>query len=248
MLLIDYREGSAALVAPLSAMGLPVEETTLEFGDIAFTGRGERGKPLEIGIEFKTLSEFVGSLRTERLTGHQLPGMRAAYDVSYLLVEGEVLFDTTGRLLQKAKWGKRCTKPLPGGMGVSEYYKRVIGLHLRGGLNYVNTHSRPETLKFIEALYRTWTDKDFDEHDSHLGIYLAPTVVPLSDERQALCRYPGVGTQVSKAALERFKTVRRAANGTVAEWAELQTVDRAGKSRRFGEKSAQKVVDFLEGR
>lgn len=230
---------------------MPVEEVTLDFGDIAFTGRGNGGKPVEIGVEFKTLSELIGSLRTERLQGHQLPGMMGedgAYDIGYLLVEGEVLFNAKGQLLKKSKWGKQKPKLMPGGMGISEYYKRTIGLHLRGGLNWVPTRNRDETLQWIAALYRTWTDKDFDQHDSHLGLYIAPTVVPISEERQALCRYPGVGMAVSKAAIDKFKTVRRASNATVHEWAELQTIDKSGKSRKFGEKMARRVVDFLEGR
>jgi hypothetical protein len=48
--------------------------------------------------------------------------------------------------------------------------------------------------------------------------------------------------------MDKFKTVRRANNGTVTEWAELSTVDNKGNPRKFGAKKAQHVIDFLEGR
>ena len=248
MLLIDRREGSHDLVKPLLAMGLPIEEVTLDFGDIAFTGRGNGGKPVEIGVEFKTLSELCSALRTERLTGHQLPGMRKTFDYSWLLIEGELMFNPKGQLLRPSKFRSRKPKLMEGSIGISEFNKRLLGLHISGGLTPWMTRNRAETLQWIAALYRTWTDKDLNQHDSHIGMYVAPTLVPISDERQALCRYPGVGMAVSKAAIDKFKTVRRASNATVHEWAGLQTIDRAGKSRKFGEKMARRVVNFLEGR
>src|SRR6266446_2939294 len=122
MIFVDYRQGSHELVAPLQALGLPVEETTLEFGDVAFEGRGEGGKPVSIGIEFKKLGELVQALRTQRLQGYQLKGMRKAFDYSYLFVEGELLYGDAGGLLRRK--GKRALVPLPGQMSVSELLKR----------------------------------------------------------------------------------------------------------------------------
>ena len=248
MLFVDYREGSKDLIKPLQAIGLPVEEVTLDFGDIAFTGRGNDGKPVEIGVEFKTLSELCSALRTERLTGHQLPGMRETFDYSWLLIEGELLFNAKGQLLRKSKFRSRKPKLMEGSLGISEFNKRLLGLHISGGLTPWMTRTRTETLQWLAALYRTWTDKDLDQHDSHIGLYVAPTLVPISDTRQALCMYPGVGMAVSKAAIEKFKSIKRASTASVHEWAELSTVDKSGKSRKFGEKMARRVVDFLEGR
>ena len=40
---IDPRAGSADLIEPMRALGIPVEEKWLNSGDISFTGRGEGG-------------------------------------------------------------------------------------------------------------------------------------------------------------------------------------------------------------
>lgn len=251
MIWVDYREGSKQLIEPLRKLGLPVEKTVLEFGDIAFIGKGPSNTAVTIGVEFKTVSELVQSLRTERLQGHQLPGMRGTseqpgpYDYVWLLVEGEVLFDGQGRLLRRA--GRRNKRPLGGGMGVAEFHKRLLGLTLRGGLFPVITASRAETLRWLEALYRTWTDTAWDDHTSHLGIYQAAPLLPVSETCAAMAAWPGVGYKVARAAEVAFGSVASAVDTPVRMWAELKTVDSHGKTRKVGLKTAARIVNFLRG-
>ncbi len=233
-------------------MGLPAEQADLAMGtagpvaDLAFIGRGVKGKPVSVGIEFKKLGEYVASMRTERLQGAQLPAMRDAYDMCWLIVEGEILYSKSGGLERRV--GRKERKPLHGGMGVSELLKRTMVLHICGGLNPWNTQNRTDTLKYIEALYRTWTDVDQDEHKSHIAIYQAPPLTPISKRRMALKAWDDVGMQVSLAAELKFGSVKRAANATVQEWASLETTDKKGKVRRLGEKTAQGIVTFLESK
>jgi ERCC4-type nuclease len=81
MLLVDSRAGSRDLVKPLAkVLGTDnVEETTLDFGDVAFTGRGPNNTPLDIGIEHKQVADIVACCRDGRFAGHQLPGMRKRF-------------------------------------------------------------------------------------------------------------------------------------------------------------------------
>lgn len=246
MLLVDYRKGSKELLTPLTDLGLPAEITELAFGDIAFTGRGIGGKPVDIGIEYKQLRECVASMQTARLQGYQAEGLQDTYDFRWLLVEGEILFDSQGILQRRC--GRRELKPLPGRMSVSEYWKRINVLHLCWGLNPVHTPTVRHTVKWIEALYRTWTDADLDKHKSHLAIYEPPRLVPLSDFRRAVCKWPGVGMRTSAALEQAFKgSLRRAAVAPVDVWAKIQVPDDTGKMRKFGDTRARTVVNFLEG-
>lgn len=249
MLLVDYRSGSAELLQPLQAMGLPAELShDMPFGDVAFIGRGEKGRAVSVGIEFKLLGECVASMRTERLQGHQVPGMWDMYDYRWLLVEGELLFNAKGQLLKRAKW-RTDLKPLSGGMSVGEFHKRLLVLHLCGGINPVLTPDRQHSLKWIEGLYRTFTDCDLDEHKSHIAIYQAPTPVPISDFRRAVSMWPHLGFKSSKAVEAHFGgSVARACLAPVGEWAEIQTMDDKGKTRRLGEKAGRDIVKFLEGK
>lgn len=245
MIFVDGREGSKQLVKPLRECGLDVEETTLNSADIYFEGRGEKGAPVAIGIEYKHLSELVGSLRTNRLQGHQLLKMQEdGYDFKYLFVEGELLYNRRGQLLRRA--GRRDFKPVAGHMTVGELLKRVYVLHLRGGLNPWWTQNQRATVKSIEALYHTWTDTDLDKHGSHIAIYTPPRIVPISDFREMICRLDGVGVRTS-LAIERHVdgSLGRLLQVTAEELSELTTADEDGKERRIGLANAAKIVASL---
>jgi ERCC4-type nuclease len=78
-ILIDSRIGSAHYqpLIPNSIL------TQLESADIAFEGNG-----ITIGIEIKKLMDAVGCMFTGRLVDHQIPLMKAQYDIVYLVIEG----------------------------------------------------------------------------------------------------------------------------------------------------------------
>ena len=244
---VDYRRGSQELIAPLEALGYDVAETTLPYGDVAFTGKGEQGKSVEVGVEFKKLEELVQALKTERLQGHQLLGMHHAYDFRYLLIEGELLYDRKGHLLKRV--GRREFKPIPG-MGVYELLKRVHVLWLRGGLMPIWTPNRRHTLMQLDVLHKVWTDKALDEHTSHLAIYQPPALVQISQFRQTVSTLPGIGLRVSLAVEKYFKregraSLRRAFNGDLNTWAAVEIVDKKGKTRKLGHKIAERIQEAL---
>lgn len=244
MLYIDPRGGSCELVAPLKALGLPVDDSTyLPAGDIAFEGRGVGGSPVLVGIEYKKLPDFIASARSERLQGIQLPGMVEALDNKWLFIEGELLYDSQGRLLKQTRRG---LKTLEGGMGVGELLKRIFVFHLSGGLTPWWTRNQGDTVTSVQMLYRVWTDKNLDQHSSHLGSYTAPTLRPISDERAVFMKWPGIGVKASLAVERHFNgCIKRAVNAPAAEWAEIETKDDKGKTRRIGLANAGKIVAFL---
>ena len=251
MLLVDDRAGSQELIFPLRKLGLEVESTRLDFGDVAFEGRGEKGRAVSIGLEFKTLPEFVQALRTQRLQGHQLPGMRGTkdqpgpYDYSYLLVEGELLYDKVGQLLKRKRFS---LVPLPGRMTVGELLKRKQVLHLCGGLNPIFTSCRKYSLQEIVALYRCWTDQDLDKHKSHLAIYEAPPLIPISPSRRTYKTLPHIGMRASLAIEQHFGTdLARALAADVSEWAGIEVTDDKGKTRRLGIRVAEDIVAYCRG-
>ena len=236
MLLVDYRAGSAELLAPLRKMGLPAESGDIP-ADLAWEGRGEKGTPVMVGVEFKKLGELVQSLRTQRLQGHQLIKMRDNFEFCYLVIEGELLYDQVGKLLRRC--GRRQFRPLPGGMAAQELFKRVQVLHLRGGLNPIWTRTRYDTLIQLAALYRVWTDKALDQHDSHIAIYQAPTLAPVSEFRAFISRIDGISLRKSLSIEKHFGgSIRRAVNASMAEWMQIDGI---------GPLIARHIQDVMEG-
>lgn len=226
-------------------MGLDVEITTLPYADIAWEGKGNDDAAVLVGIELKKLPDLVSSLRSGRLSGHQLPGLLAAYDHVVLLIEGTWEPDAQGRITVPKRWNKSYDV-LPG-MPVSEMEKRVTTLDFCGGMHVRHTSSRAVTLHVIANAYRWWVDGK-ERHNSHLTPHTAHSFLPLSDFRQTVMRFPNVGLKASKAVEDYFgSNLQEAVNASVADWAEIITFDKQGKPRRLGTKAAQNIVNFVKG-
>lgn len=249
MLFVDRRIGSKDLLAPLKASGLDAHLVELDYGDVAFSGRGAQGASVDIGVELKTLNDLVGSLRSGRLAGHQLPGLRAKFEHAWLCVEGQWRADEQG-LVVTYQGQARGWKPLLGKMRASEMEKHLLTLELCGGLHVRYTNSRADTVRFIANLFRWWSDQALDHHTSHLAVHDAPTLVPISEWRAAFTKLPGVGIRSSKAVADHFhNSLRLAARAPVSEWAGIAVVDESkATSRRLGEKVAQRIDRFLDGK
>ena len=256
MVFVDMRDGSDKLLEPLRRAGLAAEPAIpqLEGGDLFFVGRGEGGKDVTVGIEHKTVADCVSSMRTQRLQGHQLPAMRGAeegkkplYDYAYLMIQGELIVDSSGDLCRYS--GRKRLISL--GMSASEFRKRILVLHLCGGLNPIFTRNQHESIEWIRDLYRVWTDQDLDQHKSHMAIYVPPTIVPLSQYETTIASLPEVGIKVAKASKRVFTnhvngkpSIRRAINASVKEWAAIET-EHKGKLRKFGNSHAERVVEAV---
>lgn len=241
MLFVDNRAGSCDLVAPLKKLGLPVEETRLESADVMFEGRGVGGAPVLIGIEHKKLGELVQALRTERLQGHQLLRMQDTYGFSYLLIEGQVTVDRQGYLLKKSTYGRPPSR-LGGSMTESELEKRLATLHRCGGLLPVWSDSQRRSCAIIAAWYRTFTDRDLDQHTSHIACYRPPSLVPLSEFRVFMQSIDGISFATSKAIETHFggkrARIRDAVNASREEYLKVEGI---------GPKLAMRIVASFRG-
>jgi ERCC4-type nuclease len=249
MITVDYRDGSKELLKPLLKLGLDAEIGTLEFGDVAFEGRGAEGSSVDVGVEYKKLGELITCMRDGRYSGHQLPGM-SVYDYRILLIEeGLTQPDVEGYICimgfdhktRTRKWVRH-----PSNMLLSEYEKHLFTYMWCGGVTVLRSKDLQGSAKMLFFLYRWWTDQALDDHTSHLQQHKPASVLPLSAQRIALMAWPGVGRQVSRAALDRFRTVRAAANAPLHEWAELSTVDKRGGLRKFGVSKATQLERFLQ--
>ena len=242
-MLVDNRAGSKELVVPLKKLGLPAELATLEFGDVAFEGRGEGGKVVSIGIEFKQISELVQSLRTNRLVGYQLPGMAAHFDFSWLLIEGIWRSDRSGGLVELR--GKRWV-PVRGRMSAMELEERLLTLILKGGIHVRFANTRPDSLRALGALYRWFTDRDWANHASHIALYQPTAMLEISDFRRTVSTFPGVGLRTSLAVELRFRgNLTRAILASEEEWANIVLIGDGGKTRKLGPKDAKRIKEYV---
>jgi len=170
MMWVDSRVGSGPLAKFLADLGIPIELTHLEYGDMAFLGTGPEGCPTPVGIERKTLSDFISSCRTERLQGHQLPGLVQSYAQVWVVIEGLWRPDLkTGLVLVpkgKKQWG---VLDVGGEVSYRELMGRVVTLRSKAGVQVEWTRGKVETGLFLRTLYHWWVTAGWDAHQSHLG-------------------------------------------------------------------------------
>lgn len=245
MLLVDERTGSKELLKPLLNRGVPAEITHLMYGDFAIPdARGVLGAELTVGVELKVTTDLVASLNRGRFTGHQLKGLLTTYDRVWLLTEGDWRRTDEG-LLTYRTFGRTYMPVRPPTM-MRDLYARLLNLQVRGGLHYWHARDREETIDFLVTLHHYWTDKDLDEHKSHLGAHNRDVdrnlFVPTSQFVETIRTLPGVDTQRARAAEKHFKgCLTCAINASAEEWALIETIDRKQRSRKFGLSAASKM-------
>lgn len=250
MILVDYREDSKnkaehknGLWDDLKKTNLPIQQDKLDGGDLMFLGKGPEGKEVTVGVEFKKVPDLLSSIRSKRLQGYQLHELQH-YDFRLLLVEGEWKHNDAGQVTMRS--GYKDWSPVKGNFSAAELDKAVLGLVLRGGVHYVKeTHTRRETIRWIQSLYRNFTDVEWDDHTSHTGVYRPAALVKPSPFRNFIMGIPGIG-QKSSAHIEGFfrnpttgkASPRRAVAARADIWEQINGV---------GTKGAATIDRFLEG-
>lgn len=226
-ILTDDREGSRDLHPGLLSLSLPSSLCRLDYGDLCFEGSGPRGI-CQIGLEYKSLRDFLHSLRSGRLMGHQLPGMGRLYDYSYLLVEGAFRENPDNGLAETpAKGGWRDV--MVGGTRFS--YREIMGAAFTigtiAGVPVYFTGRYPDTLSLIRCLYHWWR-KPYCKHSTHKAIYTPPPKTALLYQPSLLRRIanqlPGIGWEKSGLVEARFRTVERMFQATRRDWESIDGI------------------------
>lgn len=226
MILLDPRVGSNHLAPIFTAMKVPFEISPLEFGDCAFLGNGPEG-PVRVGVEIKGGrggSDFLQSMQSGRLVGHQVPGLADAYERRYLIIEG----------LRPTRKGLLWTPPRRGGRArpifMADVQRFITGLE-ESGLRVRYTGNPEATARMIaKELYGFW-EKDYDSHTSINVLYQAP-IFSLHREDETTMRIrrvvkalkAGIGDGRSKAVAKHFGSIDALVNAEEAAWTGIEGV------------------------
>jgi ERCC4-type nuclease len=227
---LDSRVGSKELFPALLKRQQPVELTTLPFGDVAFVGRGPSG-PEVIGVERKTIRDLAQSLMSDRLIGHQLPGLVEAYRFRFLVVEGSYRTGDLGYLEipTAGSW-----VPLQPRLLATGLHGWLLTLQLRGGIFVQRTRSLDDTAEWLTSLYAWWTGKAWREHRGHLAIGVQPDAslfIKPSLLRRVASELPGVGLEKSAAVEAAFDSVRAMACAEEARWRSIPGIGKILSAR-----------------
>lgn len=225
MIYLDRRVGSIELKPIFDSMKVACEVTTLDAGDMWFTGKGPNGE-CGVGIERKRVGDLANSIRTGRLSAVQIPGLIRNFEYAYLVVEGMFKPAPDGVLLI---WSKAGWSPLELGGSrfmYSESFKALNTIQLMTPIKVLRSSSEYETALQVFHLYRWWNDKEWSRHSAHQAFHqdghvevFEPTYVRLFAKE-----LPGIGWEKSKLVEKEFDTVDDMSWASREDWMRIDGI------------------------
>lgn len=219
MLLLDNRIGSKHLLSSLQKE-VEVSLERLEFGDVAFTSK--EGKA--IGIEIKSIGEFLSDVISNRFTGYQVPGLLDTFDWVYVVVEGLWKRQPSngigiyhGREWRNFNTGNRSYT-------YRELCKRVNSLSILGNIRVIFTASQTDTIELILSLHEWWSE-GFHHHKTLSTFYSKPpekvSFKPPSLFRRMMKEVDGLGWERTKLLEEKYPSVQSLLQASEKELAQI---------------------------
>jgi len=180
MIIVDERggshghDGAMRRLKDIREAGADADLGHLDFGDYGFVGNGPEGDVM-VGVELKTVSDLLTSLRSERLAGFQIRGMLKMYQYQWLVAEGMWRHGDRGRFeyFHGGHWQAYNHGSHREYLQWDAFQAWLIGLVQPPRLGYWHTLTRAETAAWVKALHDWWS-KPYDEHSAYKGIYIAP--------------------------------------------------------------------------
>lgn len=265
MLLLDPRVGSGELLPYFKPYDIEVSVQSLDSADLAWWGNGHDG-PVLIGAERKIITDLIASMRSNRLSGHQLTGLLETYAFNYLIVEGvwrcgpegtiqvKMWHDkgfcdicNTAHEKRKYEWGPLRVGSRPVLFREVDHY--LATLEHRVGFTIKYTTDEEQTAAYVVSRYRWWNDKDWYQHDSFEAVY-APYEPRIQGRRGSFTRriagpvevvaaqFPGVDKKAYEFG-KLFKNVHEMVN------ADAKGIE---KVEGIGKKGANRIYDWLRGK
>lgn len=252
MILVDDRTGSKEFLNPLRHLGAQASIDRLDAADFCFQGNGPDG-PVVIGVERKTVSDLIDSMRGNRLSGHQVRLLSSCYDLQFLIVEGQFRPNAESHMLETRSkdWGQWYTgygKPIHYG----EIASYLIGLDANG-IFVTRTASEFETSAWIVWLYKYY-QKEWSEHKSLRSIYAPPPSRPAGkmtwEEPTLVTKMVAQITGMDQKAWavgKKFRTPREMILADESEWLMAGPPKNGRKQTIIGKVLAGKIQEQLNG-
>ena len=241
MILVDSAVGSRELLTGIRQLGCDAEVVSGVATDFQFTGYGEKSEVL-VGIERKTISDLLDSIRTHRLGGGQVGRALDCYDYYYLIVEGPWRRAEGGML--EIGWPWHQPKGQFRYAEVSHFLNRLSFL---GGVHVWRTFDCDETVATLVNWHDQW-QRPWSEHLDKRVIYAPAPIAPRQGReifqseatpvQKWLYQLPGMGDKKTFDLAAAFSTPAEIAAQSESQWTALPGIGKTG---------AQKIWRWIHG-
>lgn len=230
MIFIDNREDERILKMFPKDL---IKVQRLVSGDYKLIGSSKEGITL-VGIERKTISDFMGSMRSGRLM-EQLTKMAQEYNRIYVMIEGFYKRSKSGNLEQ---WRQRELQFGAFTPKYSELQGYMWTLREKVGIEIVETNGMKDSADKIISLHHWW--ENYDVHHSHERIHTkTPISLTLPSIKQCIAaQLPGIGDKMSKNVAKHFPTIKAMMTANESDWQEIEGI---------GKTIANKIIQTING-
>jgi len=202
----DYREKGSNVLRNLSEL-TNIQLQKLEYGDYVLSKR--------VGVEFKSVTDFVNSLIDKRIFS-QLHQLKKAYPRPVLIVQGEESMYSVRKIHPNAIRGMLAT------------------IMIDFGIPLLQTKNAQETAALLHIIAKREQDPkktDFDPHSERKPLTLK------EQQEYIISALPNIGPALATPLLKHFKSVRAIVNATEED---LKQVDLIGNIKAAG---IRKILD-----
>ena len=213
-IILDYRERSSGIKEELIKQGIEVIEKQLPYADFIIKTKDLNNNILNVGIEKKTINDFLNSIIDKRLI-NQIMELKKNFDIPLLIIEG------TENIYELRNFHPNSIR----GMLAS------IAIDFQTPILYTRNHRDTANLLAIIA-------KRLEKPRSLPSLLKKRKQLTLKQQQEFLIEsLPGVGPLISKRLLENFKTIKDIVN---ADEKDLMRVEKIGKEKA---KQIKKVLE-----
>lgn len=222
MILVDSRVGSKGLY-PYFPKGR-ARLLSLDYADFAIDT-----DMWLVGVERKTIGDFVSSMESGRLCDHQIPGMAESYEDFYILLEGTV---------KKDKYGEATIRGRNVRGDMSTPYNKVVNMittiTTKAHIKVIQSLTPQDTVDRLLALEDWW--HNYDNHHSHQRTYDDMMFSRTSIKHKIAARLPGIGHKRASTVDSKFNSIYGMITAHQKEWESIEGI---------GRKTAEKVITTI---
>ncbi|MBI2106809.1 hypothetical protein HYT57_02385 [Candidatus Woesearchaeota archaeon] len=202
-IIADYRE--KRIILELSKKHIKVNIKSLISADFIIQSKMLEGREVLVGIERKTISDFLNSIIDKRIIT-QLISLKENFNIPILIIEGEE------NIYQVRNFHPNSIRGM----------LSAIAIDLQVPIIY--TKSEKDTAAYLETIAKRLENKKRD-------VSLLKSKKPISTkelQEYIVESLPGVGPTLAKSLLKKFKSIK---NIACTNEKELQEVEKIGKNK-----------------
>ncbi|MAG45205.1 MAG: hypothetical protein CMH63_00325 [Nanoarchaeota archaeon] len=202
-ILMDHRERSSGIKKELIKQDLEVIEKTLISADFVIKTKKLDGQIITIGIEKKTINDFLNSIIDKRIIS-QLMEMKRHFDLQLLIIEG------TENIYEIRNFHPNSIRGMLASIAI-DFQTPIL-----------QTRNQRDTANLLGIIA-----KRLEKPRSLPSLLKKRKPLTLKQQQRYLVEsLPGIGPLTSQNLLKKFKTIKNLVN---AEEAELKKVKKIGK-------------------